>query len=184
MPPVGMVVRVTGHFDDPAAATCTRRLNLELGPGQVVQPGWGVPPEDPLVSQDWCRDQFVVSSWEVALGPEGRPIDLAAPQLHRMPAFDLPPGAVMACGGVGMPPLTVRIDLSQIDPVWLDVQGGGRSVAIFSQDFRLVSQVVPTILAANGVTLVNGENLGANGEKAGLEICTEGETVEFWLAGR
>ena len=183
VPPLGMVVSVAGHFDDPAAATCTRRLNLQLGPGQVVKPGWGVPPEDQAVSAEWCRDQFVVSSWEVVLGPEGRPIDLAAPQLHRMPVFDAPRGMPLACGGVGMPPLTVRIDLSQIDPVWLDVQGGGRSVAVFSKGFRLVSDGGPAVVASNGVTLVNGESLGANGEKAGLEICTEGDLVAFWVPG-
>jgi hypothetical protein len=177
-PPLGMVVRFRGQFGDPSAENCTRTYRPPVNPGQVVQPGWGYPPEDPAASVEWCRDQFVAGGWEVVLGPEGRPIDLARPQLHRR-AVDPPPGGVSACGGVGMPPLTIRIDPSKVDPVWIETPGGGRSLARFTRAFQLVLGDEPIVAGQNGVVIVNGEVLDPDRGKPGLAICPGGEVVDF-----
>jgi hypothetical protein len=49
------IVRVTGHFSDPASTTCV----ISDAPGQH-----GVP-VDPVFAEIWCREQFVVDSYEV-----------------------------------------------------------------------------------------------------------------------
>jgi hypothetical protein len=52
-PTGGSIARVVGHFDDPAATTCTFD-------------GAGLVPEiDPVVFELYCREQFVVESHEV-----------------------------------------------------------------------------------------------------------------------
>ena len=79
----------------------------------------GPPAEAAADSVQWCREQFVVSAWQPLLGPEGRPVDPADPQLHRS-EFRAPPGVVTACGGVGMPPLTIRIDPAQWIRSWVE----------------------------------------------------------------
>jgi hypothetical protein len=50
-PEAASILRVTGHFDDPAAADC------------VVEPLRG--PVDQAVAQIYCREQFVVDSYEI-----------------------------------------------------------------------------------------------------------------------
>lgn len=50
-PPNASIVRVTGHFSDPASTTCV----IELG----------AMPVDPVVAELWCREQFVVDSYEI-----------------------------------------------------------------------------------------------------------------------
>jgi hypothetical protein len=170
--PVGMYVRVTGRFGDPAANDCTRQRNPIQGP-----PGSGVPLEAKADSVQWCREQFVVSDWEVLLGPEGRPIDLAAPQLHRMPVA--PVGVEVGCAGVGMPPLTIRIDPSRVNPVWIETPGGGRSIATFSRAFRLVLGDVPAVVGPNGVVLVDREVVDPDRGKPGLPVCPGGQVVGF-----
>lgn len=52
-PAPGSIVRVTGHFDDPAAAACT------------VAPGDPPSPIDSATAALWCREQFVVDALEV-----------------------------------------------------------------------------------------------------------------------
>jgi len=52
-PAVGQIVRVVGHFDDPAAGSCT------------ISPGEPPVPLDPLATGLYCREQFVVESFEV-----------------------------------------------------------------------------------------------------------------------
>ena len=49
------IVRVTGHFSDPASTTCV----ITDAPGQH-----GVP-VDPIFAELWCREQFVVDLMEV-----------------------------------------------------------------------------------------------------------------------
>ncbi|MDH4333714.1 MAG: hypothetical protein OEW24_00370 [Chloroflexota bacterium] len=49
--PNASIVRVTGHFSDPASTTCT----IELG-------SWSV---GPVVAELWCREAFVVDALEV-----------------------------------------------------------------------------------------------------------------------
>lgn len=167
--PLGLFVRVTGHFDDPSAATCRR---AEVG-------GFpGMPVEAAADSVQWCREQFVVTSWQVLLGAEGRPIDVRDPQLHRR-EFRVPPGVLLACGGVGMQPLTIRIDPSQADPVWIESGPNRfRSQAVFGNEFRLFLDPV-RVQATTGVTLVNGELIDPDRGKPGLELCPAGETIWF-----
>ena len=52
-PTVGQIIRVVGHFDDPAAGSCT------------ISPGEPPLPLDPLATGLYCREQFVVESFEV-----------------------------------------------------------------------------------------------------------------------
>ena len=56
-PPEGQIIRVVGHFDDPAAIGC------------VVSPGEPPVPIDPAVAELYCREQFVVETIEV-IGPD------------------------------------------------------------------------------------------------------------------
>jgi hypothetical protein len=171
--PLGFYLRVTGHFDDPSAAGCRRAAAFGV-------PGRGVPLEAAADSVQWCREQFVVSSWQALLGPEGRPIDPRDPQLHRR-EFRLPPGAVFACGGVGMPPLTMRIDASEVDPVWIDLPGGRRSMPVFGPEFRIRLDP-PRIESTTGVTLLDREVVDPDRGKPGLWLCPSGEVVTFDIA--
>ena len=52
-PEVGSIVRLTGHFDDPAAADCS------------VAPGEPPVPRDDTVAVLYCRARFVVETHEV-----------------------------------------------------------------------------------------------------------------------
>lgn len=168
--PVGLYLRVTGQFDDATASTCRRRI-----PNAV--PGLGPPEEQAVDSVEWCREQFVVKGWVAVLGPEGRPIDFAAPQLHRH-EFRAQPGVVIGCGGVGMPPLTVRIDPGQVDPVWIEWDGGRRSVAVFGPEFQLLLDP-PRVQSTTGVTLRDREIVDPDRGKPGLAVCPGGETITF-----
>ena len=51
----GSVLRVTGHFNDPRAADCA------IAPGEPDTEE----PADDLAAEWFCREQFVVESWEV-----------------------------------------------------------------------------------------------------------------------
>jgi hypothetical protein len=53
------IVRVTGHFDDPAAATCTITVDPSADPSVVVEP------EDLAFAPMGCRMEFVVDSIKV-----------------------------------------------------------------------------------------------------------------------
>lgn len=52
-PEPGSIIRVTGHFDDPAATGCERAL------GEPAEP------EDTQMAELYCRMQFVVENYEV-----------------------------------------------------------------------------------------------------------------------
>lgn len=54
-PANGSIVRVTGHFNDPASATCM------IGP-PAGEPG---PNVDPVMAELYCREQFVVDAYEI-----------------------------------------------------------------------------------------------------------------------
>ena len=169
--PFGFFVRLTGQFDDPSAATCRRAILNAV-------PGLGPPAEVAADSVEWCRDQFVVSAWQALLGPEGRPIDLAAPQLHRR-EWVIPAGAGNSCAGVGMAALTIRIDPSQIDPVWIESGPQRfRSLAMFGPEFRFAVDPV-RVQAANGATLVNGEVVDPDRGKPGIAVCPGGSVISF-----
>jgi hypothetical protein len=53
VPADGQILRVVGHFDDPAAVGCT------------VSPGEPPVPLDPRAAELYCREQFVVESLEI-----------------------------------------------------------------------------------------------------------------------
>jgi len=52
-PPHASIVRVTGHFNDPASTTC------------VMVPGEPPMPVDPVTAELYCREQFVVDAYEI-----------------------------------------------------------------------------------------------------------------------
>jgi hypothetical protein len=56
----GLVVRVTGHFNDPRAADCV------IDPGASGEDGGSV---DDAAAEWYCRELFVVETWEAA-GPD------------------------------------------------------------------------------------------------------------------
>ena len=169
-PPLGVYLRVTGQFDHPSAAQCRR--TLPNGAANL-----GLPDEAAADSVQWCRGQFVITGWQALVGSEGRPIDVNDPQLHRR-EFKVPPGAVLACAGVGMPPLTVRIDPSQAEPVWIETPGGRRSVAQFGPEFRMFLNPA-RVQSTTGVTLVDREVLDPDRGKPGLAICPGGDLITF-----
>jgi hypothetical protein len=169
-PPLGVYLRVTGQFDHPSAAGCRR--SLPNGAANL-----GLPVEAGADSVRWCQWQFVVTGWQALVGSEGRPIDLNDPQLHRR-EFRPPPGVVIACAGVGMPPLTVRIDPSQAEPVWIETPGGRRSVAQFGPEFRLLLNPA-RVQSTTGVTLVDREVLDPDRGKPGISICPGGAVITF-----
>jgi hypothetical protein len=56
-PPNASILRVTGHFSDPASSTCAIRPTMsevEIG-GEV----------DPVIAELYCREQFVVDAYEI-----------------------------------------------------------------------------------------------------------------------
>jgi hypothetical protein len=169
-PPLDMVVAVSGHFDDPAAATCSRVQAV----GFQAPPGEGFPPEAAADSAAWCGEQFVVEGWQVVTGPEGRPIDPLAPQLHRLA---IPAGQPFACAGVGMGPLTIRIDLSRPDPVWIESGGRTDIIPIFGPGFEIING--PQVGGPGGVTLSDGEVLDPDRGKPGIGVCPTGDAVSF-----
>ena len=57
-PPTGQWVELTGHFDDPAAVTC---MLAPDAPGGAAY--------DPVQVVVSCREQFVVSGWEIVAPP-------------------------------------------------------------------------------------------------------------------
>jgi hypothetical protein len=180
VPPPDFVLRVTGQFDHPSAATCRRTLN-RAGWVPAPPPGAGVPIEVAEDSVRWCREQFVVAGWEIVKGPEGRPFDPSKPQLHRVP--EAPPGIPVACGGVGMPPLRVRIDPIQVDPVWIETGGPGRSILFFGPEFRLDLGPPARIVGPGGLELVDGDVVDPDRGRPGLSVCPGGAVVWFTVAG-
>lgn len=175
VPPPDFLLKVSGQFDHPSAAGCRRWLN-RAGWNPAPPPGAGVPIEAVEDSVRWCREQFVVAGWDIVEGPEGRPFDARNPQLHRVPAP--PPGVPVACGGVGMPPLHVRIDPSQVDPVWIET-GQHRSLVFFGPEFRLDLGPPPRIVGPGGLELVDGDIVDPDRGRPGLSVCPGGEVVSF-----
>jgi hypothetical protein len=68
-----------------------------------------------------------------------------------------------------------------VDPVWVEWGPGRRSLAVFSDDFRIALDP-PRIEGANGVILLDGEVLDPDRGKPGLAICPGGDTISFDLA--
>jgi hypothetical protein len=59
-PAAGSIVRVTGHFDDPAAQTCRMSVSPLFGMGAA-----SAVPLDPAVAILICRQEFVVDAFQV-----------------------------------------------------------------------------------------------------------------------
>jgi len=73
-PPLGSILRVTGHFSDPASTTCV--LNPANWGGDVAPTAAEGGAPDPRFAELYCREQFVVDAYEI-IGAD--------------PAFSLPP---------------------------------------------------------------------------------------------
>jgi hypothetical protein len=57
VPPNASILRVTGHFNDPASSTCVIRPTMD-----DVEIGAEV---DPAIAELYCREQFVVDAYEI-----------------------------------------------------------------------------------------------------------------------
>ena len=171
MPPAGMTFRVEGRFSDPEVEDCRRARDRSGPPPQP--PTAGLPNEEPEASQVWCRGQFVVRSWDILLGPEGRPPAIGQVQLHRT-AF-----GGEGCAGVGMSMMRFRMDLSAADPIWLEAEGERRRIIpVFGPGFHAATEpelhiVGPRgeVVARDGTVLNPDEPFGPYG------ICPMGDTV-------
>lgn len=173
-PPLDFLLRVSGHFDDRSATQCQRSVK-RTPPGDTTDPLGGLPDESPVDSQAWCRQQFVITSWQVVAGPEGRPLEPGVVQLHRtLPA--------PVCAGVGMGKLTFRLDAQNLDPIWLESDGAlsPTIVPVFDPGFRAVTAPALAVLGPRGeVVARDGTQVDPDGTLAGYAICTMGEMVTF-----
>jgi hypothetical protein len=77
-----------------------------------------------------------------------------------------------------MPPLTIRIDPAQAEPVWVETPGGGRSVAVFGAAFHLAGDPL-RIQATNGASLADREVVDPDRGKPGIAVCPGGDVVTF-----
>jgi hypothetical protein len=167
-PPLDFQIEIKVHAADELSDDCVRRTDATTL----------VPPDDPNDGHLWCATRLIVEQWTPLLGPEGRSIDVSAPQLHRHPDR----GANNVCAGVGMAPLTFHMDPTRLDPVWLEAEGaGGFQIipdfdpgfhAVFSPDLLIVDEVGRLVAR-------NGTPVDPDGELAGHFICPTGLVVYF-----
>ncbi len=171
MPPAGMTLLVEGQFDHPATSGCRRTFDR---PG--FPPTGGPPDEDEAASADWCRGQFVVASWDILLGPEDRPLVEGEVQLHHIEMTER-----SVCGGVGMPLMRFRMDLSEPDPVWLKAEGWSRRVIpVFGPGFRAVTAPELTVVGPRGDAIArDGTPLDPDAALGPYFVCPMGETVSI-----
>lgn len=171
VPPAGVTLLVEGQFDHPDARDCRRTRDRSGPPPQP--PTAGLPDEDAESSTVWCRGQFVVTSWEILLGPEGRPPAAGEVQLHRT-SF-----GGEACGGVGMSILRFRMDIGQPDPIWLEpVEDGPRSIPVFGPGFRAVIDPTLAVVGPRGEVIArDGTILDPDAPLGPYAVCPQGETV-------
>jgi hypothetical protein len=174
LPPVDVDIAVVGEFDHPAAAGCRRTRDPQLGDG----PEAGLPPEAAADSVLWCRTRFVITSWTITAGPERRPTGPGLVQLHRPPVTE---GSTTACAGVSMDgPVTLRIDLSQPDPVWIDVPGSSiRAIPVFGREWTVVLDPRPGISDDAGAVLHDGTQFDPDGPVLGHQVCPRGAVVSI-----
>jgi hypothetical protein len=162
-PPPDITIRASVHVADPVSGECRR-----------VDDSGSLPPEAAADSALWCSVQLVVERWEPLLGPEARPFDATAPQLHRASAGG-------ACLLVGMGSLRFRIDPSQLDPVWLEAPSGGPPIlALFTPGFRFAFVPEPVVVDAAGVVVARDGQAFTPGDRiAGHFTCGTGWSVIF-----
>ena len=164
-PPTGFEIDVTAHVADPLSATCVRAL----GESPMV------PEDDPTVGPLWCATRLVIEQWTPLLGPEDRPIDPGAPQLHRH-------AGASACAGVGMGPLVFHVDPTQLDPIWLEPVGapGVRIIPKFGPGFHVAFTPDLVVVDAGGqVVARNGTPVNPDGQLSGHAICPTTDGVYF-----
>jgi hypothetical protein len=163
VPPIGFVIELTMHAADPAARSCVRTVNSDEDP-----------PERPQDSVRWCASRLVADRWTAKLGPEGRPIDPAHPQLHRIEGSGV-------CSGVNSGPMTFRMDPMALDPVWLEGTGGYRLIPRFTDKFQPAFE--PDFVIVNGAGVViarDGLRINPNeGSMTGAYLCPTGVSVDF-----
>ena len=169
-----MTLLVEGRFNDPQVAGCSRTRDRSGPP--LLPPTGGLPDEESDASDTWCRGQFVLLSWEIGLGPEGRPPVAGEVQLHRT-TFK---GG--ECGGVGMPLMRFQMDSTAADPIWLEPEGGepGRSIPVFGRGFRAVTEPELHVVGPRGdVVARHGTLLNPDEPFGPYEVCPGGETVSI-----
>jgi hypothetical protein len=168
LPPYGFKIAVRFHVADQTSGSCRRSQEPS---------GLDVPEERAADSELWCTTRLVLEQWRPLLGPEGRPIDPSAPQLHRHPAT--PGGA--ACAGVGMSALTFHVDPSALDPVWLRAAGyAGHIIASFEPSFRAIYTPELVVVDAAGRTVArDGTPLDPDGGLLGHPVCPMGDVVSI-----
>lgn len=171
MPPAGMTLLLEGRFNDPQIEGCSRTRDRSGPPPSP--PTGGLPDEDRDASETWCRGQFVLRSWEILLGPEGRPPAVGEVQLHRT-TFE---GG--ECGGVGMPMLRFHMDPTAADPIWLEAVGEpGRSIPIFGRGFHAESEPELHIVGPRGdVVAQHGTLLNPDEPLGPYAVCPGGSAV-------
>jgi hypothetical protein len=173
LPPAGMTLLVEGRFDDPLAHGCGRTRDRSGPPRQPATAG--LPDEALEVSDMWCRGQFVLQSWDILLGPEGRPPVVGEVQLHRT-TFE---GG--ACAGVGMSLLRFHMDITAPDPIWLEAEGQpGRAIPVFGRGFRAETEPELHIVGPRGeVVATHGTILDPDQPLGPYAVCPMGETVSI-----
>lgn len=63
-PPLGSIIRTTGHFSDPASTTCV--LNpAKWDSGDVAPTAAEGGGPDPRIAELYCREQFVVDGYDI-----------------------------------------------------------------------------------------------------------------------
>ncbi len=154
-PPADITVRAELHVLDPASGSCTR----------TAVPNSDVPVESAADTRLWCAVQVVMDRWEPLLGPEGRPFDAAAPQLHRFH-----PGN---CELIGMGTVVFHTDPTRLDPVWADpVTGGPPLPAWFGPEFHIAFQPGLVVVDDKGEVVVSdGLILDATGRLGSHFVC-------------
>lgn len=181
-PPRDFLVRITGQFNHPDAAGCTRIVSR--GIFGSVPPNTGLTDSTPEESDQWCRGHFVVTGWEALTGPEGQPIQAGVVQLHRTPWED------GMCAGVGMDQLVFRIDPTQTDPIWLETLSGAaighpgffRIMPVFGAGFRVRTDPELVVLAPapdDTVVAHDGQLLNPDAPLFGYAVCPMGEVVSI-----
>jgi hypothetical protein len=173
MPPAGVTLLVEGQFNHPAAVDCGRTRDRSGPPPQP--PTAGLPDEAQEVSALWCRGQFVLRSWEILLGPEGRPPVEGQAQLHRT-TFE---GG--ACAGVGMSMMRFRMDPDAADPIWLEADGApGRIIPVFGRGFRAVIEPELHVVGPRGEVIArDGTILNPDEAFGPYAVCPMGEIVSI-----
>lgn len=121
----------------------------------------------------WCGGQFVLRSWEILLGPEGRPPIAVEVQLHRT-TFE---GG--ACAGVGMPVVRFRMDPRAADAIWLEAEGQPRRIIpVFGRGFRAVTEPELHVVGPRGeVVATDGTLLNPDEPFGPYAVCPMGDTM-------